>query len=71
MGLAVIGLVLGVAGAFGLTRLMQSLLFGIQDRDPVTLATVFGLFAGVALFACLLPDRRAARVDPLVALRCE
>lgn len=71
MGLAVLGLVLGVAGAFGLTRLMQSLLFGIQDRDPVTLGTVFVLLAAVALVACLLPARRAARVDPLVALRCE
>ena len=71
MGLAVLGLLLGVAGAFGLTQLLQSLLFGIGDRDPVTLAVVFILLGLVALAACLLPARRAARVDPIIALRAE
>lgn len=71
MGLAVLGLLLGVAGSFGLTRLLQNLLFGIGDRDPVTLVTVFLLLGLVALVACLLPARRATRVDPVIALRAE
>lgn len=71
MGLAVLGLLLGVAGSFGLTRLLQNLLFGIGDRDPVTLVTVFILLGLVALVACLLPARRATRVDPVIALRSE
>jgi putative ABC transport system permease protein len=71
MGLAVLGLLLGVAGSFGLTRLLQNLLFGIGDRDPVTLVTVFVLLGLVALAACLLPARRATRVDPVIALRSE
>ncbi len=69
--LAVLGLVLGAAGALGLTRLMGSLLFGIGERDPFTLAAVAALLAVVASFACYLPARRATRVDPLVALRDE
>ncbi len=71
MGLAVLGLLLGVGGTFGLTRLMQSLLFGIGNRDPVTLATVFLVLGLVALIACLIPARRAAGVDPIIALRSE
>jgi putative ABC transport system permease protein len=71
MGLAVLGLLLGVAGSFGLTRLLQNLLFGIGDRDPVTLVTVFVMLGVVALVACLLPARRAIRVDPVIALRSE
>lgn len=71
MGLAVLGLLLGVAGSFGLNRLLQSLLFNIGDRDPVTLATVFVVLGVVALFACLIPAQRATRVDPLIALRDE
>lgn len=71
MGLAVLGLLLGVAGSFGLTRLLQNLLFGIGDRDPVTLVTVFIVLGLVALAACLLPARRATRVDPVIALRSE
>ena len=71
MGLAILGLLLGVAGSFGLNRLLQSLLFNIGDRDPVTLATVFAVLGVVALFACLIPAQRATRVDPLIALRDE
>ena len=71
MGLAILGLLLGVAGSFGLTQLMQSLLFGIGERDPVTLVTVFVVLGLVALAACLLPARRATRVDPVIALRSE
>ena len=71
MGLAVLGLLIGVGGAFGLTQLMQSLLFGIGERDPVTLISVFGALGFVALVACLLPALRATRVDPVIALRAE
>ena len=71
MALAVLGLLLGVGGSFALTRLMQSLLFGIGDRDPVTLVLVFAILGLVALVACLLPARRATKVDPVIALRAE
>jgi putative ABC transport system permease protein len=71
MGLAVLGLLIGVGGAFGLTQLMQSLLFGIGERDPVTLISVFVALGFVALVACLLPALRATRVDPVIALRSE
>ena len=66
-----IGLGIGVAGAFGLTRLLESLLFGVQPHDPLTFLSVTILLALVAMLACYLPARRATRVDPLVALRCE
>ncbi|MES1167689.1 MAG: FtsX-like permease family protein, partial [Oleiharenicola lentus] len=71
MGLSILGLLLGVGGAFGLNRLLESLLFGVSGRDPLTLTLVGLLLAAVALLACLIPARRAAKVDPLVALRCE
>jgi len=71
MGLSILGLFLGVGGAFALNHLLGSLLFGVGGRDPVTLLLVGLLLAGVALLACLIPARRAAKVDPLVALRYE
>ena len=71
MSLAVLGLLLGVGASFGLTQLLQNLLFGIDDRDPVTLGTVFLGLGLVALFACLIPARRATRVNPVIALRSE
>ena len=69
--LAVLGLVIGLAGAFGATRLLRGFLFEVQPLDPVTFVSVGILLSGVALFACWLPARRAARVDPMVALRAE
>jgi len=65
------GLVLGLGGALGMTRLMQNLLFGVGVRDPVTLAAVAAGLAVVALLASYVPARRATKVDPVVALRYE
>jgi putative ABC transport system permease protein len=71
MRLTGIGLVLGVAAAFALTRLIERLLFGVTSTDPLTFAAVPLILAGVALAACWIPARRATRMDPLVALRHE
>jgi putative ABC transport system permease protein len=71
MLMAGIGLVLGLGGALGLTRLLSSLLFGVGERDPMTMGTVALLLASVALLACYVPARRATKVDPMVALRHE
>lgn len=71
MGLAILGLVIGLGGAFALNHLLGSLLFGVGGRDPLTLACVALLLGAVALLACLVPARRATKVDPLVALRYE
>ena len=67
----IVGIALGIAGAFAGARYMQSMLFGIEPRDPATFATVAVAFALVALIASYLPARRATRVDPMVALRVE
>jgi len=67
--LAAAGIAVGLAGALVLTRLMSSLLFGVSPTDPITFAAVPATLAAVALAACYLPARRAARVDPTVALK--
>jgi putative ABC transport system permease protein len=71
LGMLLIGTVIGLAGAFALTRLMRTLLFEITATDPLTYVSVIGLLTVVALLACYIPARRAAKVDPLIALRYE
>ena len=71
MFLATVGAIAGVAGAFAMTRLVRTLLFGVESTDPVTFASVIALLAAVALVASGLPARRAARVDPVAVLRGE
>jgi ABC-type lipoprotein release transport system permease subunit len=62
---------IGLAGAFALTRLMRSLLFGVRASDPFTFAALALMLTLVALLACTIPARRAARIDPMISLRCE
>jgi putative ABC transport system permease protein len=71
MGLALIGIVMGLAGAFAVTRFLRSFLFQVTATDPGTFTLVALILGAVALFACYIPARRATKVDPLVALRYE
>jgi ABC-type antimicrobial peptide transport system permease subunit len=69
--LIVVGTVLGVVASLALTRFLASILFEVKPTDPMTFALVVALLLGVAILACLIPARRAMRIDPMVALRCE
>jgi predicted permease len=71
MVLAFAGVMLGLAAAFLLTRLIRSLLFGVEAFDPITFAGTSFLLAIVTLLACYIPAQRAARIDPLISLRCD
>ena len=71
MLLTLVGVIIGLAGALGLTRVMSSLLFGVTAKDPLTFVAVAALLSGVAFMACFVPALRATKVDPLVALRYE
>jgi ABC-type antimicrobial peptide transport system permease subunit len=69
MTLAMIGIVIGVGGAVVVTRYLQSMLFGVKPIDVVTFIGVALILAAVVMIACLIPARRAARIDPLEALK--
>ncbi|HKQ88499.1 MAG TPA: FtsX-like permease family protein, partial [Candidatus Acidoferrales bacterium] len=71
LALAVAGVAVGVAASFAVTRFLGSILFGVHPGDPVTVVLVTAVLLVVAIIACLIPARRAMRVDPMVALRHE
>jgi len=71
MTMTVIGVALGLIGAFSMSRVLAGLLHGLSATDPLTFAGVSIVLLAVALLACLIPARRATRVNPIVALRTE
>ena len=71
MKLVLIGVAVGVAGAFGLSRLVRTLLFNVAPSDPTSYAVTAAVLIVVAAIACYVPARRAMRVDPLVAMQVE
>ena len=71
MSVAVAGVALGLLAAVALTRVLSSMLYQVKPTDPITFGTVALLLIGVALLACWIPARRASKIDPMEALRCE
>jgi ABC-type antimicrobial peptide transport system permease subunit len=71
LSLALIGVVIGLFGAFALTRLMKDLLFGLSATDPLTFIVIALLLTFSMMLACWIPARRAMKVDPIVVLHCE
>jgi len=71
MALALAGVTLGLGAALLLTRLIRSLLFGVNTTDPITFGGIPFLLAIITLLACYIPAQRAARIDPLISLRCD
>jgi ABC-type antimicrobial peptide transport system permease subunit len=71
MGLVILGVLLGIGAAWGATRAIATMLFGLSPNDPLTYALVAVLLITVAIIACFLPARRASKVEPMNALRSE
>jgi ABC-type antimicrobial peptide transport system permease subunit len=71
VAIALVGIVVGIGGALALSRLTESMLYGVSPSDPLTFGTVAAVITAVAVVACLVPMRRATRVDPLAAIRAD
>ena len=71
LGLAIVGAAVGLVCSLIVSHLMASLLYGVRPTDPLTFVGVALVFISVALFACYIPARRAMKLDPMIALRCE
>jgi putative ABC transport system permease protein len=67
--MTLVGIILGLAGAMALTRLMRTMLYGVSSTDPLTFISVAALLGAIAMLACYVPARRAMKVDPMEALR--